>query len=341
MPEARPIRCGSCATELAPEALSCPSCRALVHAAELTTLAANAAQATSEGRLADALIAWRRAQELLPSDTGQHARITATISALTKQADAAGISPPAGSSAPKWLAGLGTAGLLLWKFKFVLVFVLGKGKLLLLGLTKLSTLLSMFATLGLYWSLWGWRFALGLVVSMYIHEMGHVAALRRYGIAASAPMFIPGLGALVRLKQTLNDVREDARVGMAGPIWGLAAALTAWGVGLAAGWGSFVAIARIGAWLNLFNLLPLGSLDGGRAFRAMSRNERLIAAGVLLGAWFLTAEILLLLLGVAALGRAFVGEQRAQGDRTGLVLYTVVAALLAGIAALAATELQS
>jgi len=69
---------------------------------------------------------------------------------------------------------------------------LGKGKLLLLGLTKSTTLFTMLLSMGVYWTAWGWRFALGLVLSIYVHEMGHVAALQRYGIKATAPMFIPG-----------------------------------------------------------------------------------------------------------------------------------------------------
>jgi len=75
----------------------------------------------------------------------------------------------------------------------------------------------------LYWTIWGWKFALGVVLSIYIHEMGHVQALQRYGIKATAPMFIPGLGAVIRLKQYPADAREDARVGLAGPLWGLGA----------------------------------------------------------------------------------------------------------------------
>ena len=83
----------------------------------------------------------------------------------------------------------------------------------------------MMASFGVYWTVFGGWFALGFVLSIYIHEMGHVAALMRYGVKASAPLFIPGVGAMIRLKQGFIDPREDARVGLAGPIWGCAAAL--------------------------------------------------------------------------------------------------------------------
>src|ERR1035437_4631322 len=82
----------------------------------------------------------------------------------------------------------------------LLLLALTKGKFLLLGLTKMGTLLTMLASLGVYWAMYGWAFALGLVVSIYTHEMGHVAAIRRYGFPASAPMFIPGFGAFIQLR---------------------------------------------------------------------------------------------------------------------------------------------
>jgi Zn-dependent protease len=86
--------------------------------------------------------------------------------------------------------------------------------------TKASTFASMFAFFGVYWSAYGWPLALGLVMSIYIHEMGHVVRLRRLGIAAGAPRFIPGVGAVVMLKQHVSDPLIDARIGLAGPLWG-------------------------------------------------------------------------------------------------------------------------
>ena len=73
----------------------------------------------------------------------------------------------------------------------------------------------MLASLGVYWAVYGGPFAAGLIGSIYIHEMGHVAALRRFGIAASAPMFIPGFGAIIRSRQRLSNAHEEARVGLA------------------------------------------------------------------------------------------------------------------------------
>jgi Zn-dependent protease len=171
--------------------------------------------------------------------------------------------------------------------------------------------------------------ALGFVVCIYIHEMGHVAQLARYGIAASPPMFIPGLGAFVRLKQSPADVRQDARVGLAGPIWGLAAALVAYAIGLAMGAAIWAAIARTAAFLNLFNLLPIWQLDGGRGFRSLARLDRWIAVAALLVAWALTSQGFLLLLAGGAVFRAVRKDAPADHDWPALATYIALIAVLA------------
>lgn len=216
---------------------------------------------------------------------------------------------------------VGVAGAAAWKFKAFLLLALTKGKLLLLGLTKLSTLLSMVAMFGAYWLAYGWAFAGGLVLSIYIHEMGHVAALRRYNIAATAPMFIPFFGAFVRMKQYPASVVEDARVGLAGPIYGLGAAVFAWLMGLFTGAPIWFAIARVGAWINLFNLIPIWQLDGGRGFRALTRHQRGMALVAALLMWMLTGETMLLLIALGALYRLFSKDYPEQPDKLTLVQY--------------------
>ncbi|MCY1036808.1 site-2 protease family protein [Corallococcus sp. BB11-1] len=330
-------RCEGCGSELAPRLLTCPSCRKLVHGQTLKQLAADAQAAADRSAPTEALSLWRQALDLLPAGTSQHAQVLARVEALSQQVDALGLKVPLAeaerrrSGMPKVLASLGAVGLLLWKFKFVLVLLLGKGKLLLLGLTKASTVFSMALAAGVYWTVWGWPFALGLVACIYVHEMGHVAALRNFGMQASAPMFIPGLGAFVRLKQSPVDGREDARVGLAGPIWGSAAAVAAMGAALVTGWKGLGAIAHAAAWLNLFNLLPVWQLDGGRGFRALARKQRWLAVGVLGATWFFTGETLLLLIAAAAAYRAFASPAPEEGDTRTLVEYSV---LVAGLGAL-------
>src|SRR2546422_10258388 len=102
--------------------------------------------------------------------------------------------------------------------------------------------------------------------------MGHVQALQRYGIKATAPMFIPGVGAVVRLKQYPASPREDARVGLAGPLWGLGAAAAAHAAYIGTGGGVWAAIAHFCARGNLFKPVPRLQLDGGGGFPALPRS---------------------------------------------------------------------
>jgi Zn-dependent protease len=325
--------CTDCGTSFPLTILSCPSCHRLAYAERLKRLTAEAAQHAAAGEREAELSSWRSALELLPAGSRQHTQVSAKVEALVAALPEAAQAKPNKKALGK-LAGLGALGLLLWKFKWLLVLALTKGKLLLLGLTKMSTLLSMLLSIGVYWSLWGWKLALGLVISIYVHEMGHVAALKRLGIAATAPMFVPGLGAFIRSKQYPASPAEDAAVGLGGPIWGLGAALACYAISLLWDAPFFAALARLGAWINLFNLLPVWTLDGGRGFRALSRKQRMIMAGVMLGAWFMTGENLLLLLLIAAVIRVFARDAPAEDHRPTLVTYAVLIVVLAWLATL-------
>ena len=332
--------CSQCGVAVPSGALSCPACRALLHAAELKTLAAQAAAAEARGDVGGQLEAWRTALVLLPPASSQYGLIAQRIDRLSRGLD--GAAPRASQGSPAagggsgtqlkaWGGAIGATALLIWKFKAVGVFVLTKGKLLLMGLSKGSTFLSMLAAIGAYWTIWGWKFALGFVLSIYVHEMGHVAALKRLGIPASAPMFIPFIGAVVRVKQHITSPREDARVGLAGPIWGTGAALACGAVWLATGERFWGALTHAGAMINLFNLMPFWPLDGGRAFHALNRRERWIAAGVVGGALLMTGEGLLVVIGILAVVQAFREAPHAEGDRTALLQFAGLTALLAAM----------
>src|SRR5207247_8542405 len=157
---------------------------------------------------------------------------------------------------------------------------------------------------------------------------GPVQARTDSAVKATALMLSPGVGAFIRLKQYPTDRREDARVGLAGPIWGAGAAIAAYGVYLATGAGIWGAIAHVGAYINLFNLLPVWQLDGGRGFRALTRPQRWIGVLVVGLAWLLTGEGLLLLLVVAGSAAACFGDAAPEPDRTALLQYTWLVALL-------------
>jgi Zn-dependent protease len=318
--------CAGCGTQLAPTMKACPGCARLVHTEELEALAQTARQASERGDISAALAAWREALDLLPPGSRQHQIISAKITELGRNVPSGAIpsKEPAQhkSSGSKVAAGAGALGMMLWKLKT-----------LLLGLSKAGTLFSMLLSLGVYWAIWGWKFALGIILSIYIHEMGHVFALRRYGFKASAPMFIPGLGAVVRLQQQIVNPREDAEIGLAGPTYGLGAALVALGIWLVNRLPIFAAIAGVGAWINLFNLLPVGPLDGGRGFHAMSRAQKFIAAAVCGAAWFCTEprDGLLMLIGIVGLVRAVGDKSEEEGNRKACITYVLLVIALTAV----------
>jgi Zn-dependent protease len=161
----------------------------------------------------------------------------------------------------KLLAPIIALGALLAKFK-ALALVIFKFKVF-------ATSATMLVSVAAYTWIWGWKFAVGFVLLLLVHEMGHVLELRRQGVPASAPLFIPFMGAVVGMKQMPHDAWREAQVALAGPILGSIGAAVVWGIGAAIGSDLLVALAFTGFFLNLFNLLPIVPLDGGRAMAAV------------------------------------------------------------------------
>jgi Zn-dependent protease len=147
--------------------------------------------------------------------------------------------------------------------------LLTKFKVLLL-LPKVASTGTILVSLAAYAVIWGWSFAAGFIALLFVHEMGHVIALRREGIKASGPMFIPFLGAVVAARSLGSNALAEARVGLAGPILGSIGAAACILIWHATGSDLWRALAYTGFFLNLFNLLPVVPLDGGRAMAAMS-----------------------------------------------------------------------
>jgi Zn-dependent protease len=318
-------RCTSCGTELAPDALACPRCKALIFSDRLKEFASIAQRHESAGETESAIEQWNAALRLLPTQSTQYETIRRRITELVAAQAAKPSAKPVKKDGPAWRRGLASVGA-------VLLLALGKLKFLLLGLTKLSTFVSMFAFFGVYWNLYGWPLAAGLVISIYLHEMGHVMEIKRLGLSASAPVFVPGLGALVMLRQHVDDPVVDARIGLGGPIWGAIAAMAAFGVYLVTKAPIWAAIAQLGAYINLFNLLPVWQLDGSRAFHALARNGRLIIAGTCVALAYVTSQKLLLLIAAVAAYRAF-KPVVAASDRRTLATFGLLLATLAGLAA--------
>jgi Zn-dependent protease len=178
----------------------------------------------------------------------------------------------------RFLAPLAALGLLLVKFKGL--------ALLLLKVKFLGTALTMLLSIGVYALLFPVWFAVGIVVLIWVHEMGHVLQLRREGIPASAPMFIPLLGAFVAMKQMPKDALAEARVGLAGPVLGTLGGLATLGLYAATREPLFLGLAYFNSIINLFNLVPLLPLDGGRAVGAMSLGFQVVGLVTMVALFF-------------------------------------------------------
>lgn len=200
-------------------------------------------------------------------------------------------SPPAPSSSRRgWTGAVVAAGFALFKWGKLLLAHLGKafGLLKFLQFGKLAgTLVSMSLSLGVYAMVWGWQFGLGFVLILLVHEYGHVAFARWRGVPVSGPVFIPMFGAFISMKQRPRTVEDEAWLAAGGPVGGLAATTLCWLIGAATGHPLWYALAHIGFFLHMFNLLPVSPLDGGRMVSAISRQIWLVTAPLLLflGFW--------------------------------------------------------
>jgi len=143
---------------------------------------------------------------------------------------------------------------------------------------------TMLLMIWVYTVQWGWKFAVGFVLLLLIHECGHLIVARKFGLKVGAPIFIPFMGAFIALKEAPRNAWMEASVGIGGPILGSLGALVCNSLGEFLGAPIFFALAWFGYFLNLFNLTPVGMLDGGRIVTAMSRWLWLPGFAVLL--WF-------------------------------------------------------
>jgi Zn-dependent protease len=296
---------------------------------ELEQLAISARQAESRGDFTEELRLWRQAMDLVPRGSEEFDIINARVQVLSARVDA-GRAPA--EPHPSWVKKFGPLGpvlLLLWKFKTFLLLALSKGKLLLLGLGKFSTFGSMLLSVLAYTAAYGWRFAVGIVASIYVHEMGHVWALRQFGFAASPPMFIPFFGAIVRMKQHPANPVEDARVGLAGPIWGTAFAIGAFLFYMLTDEQAIGAIAHFAAWINLFNLLPVWQLDGARGFKALSKQQRIIIVVLMVAIGYLLGESFLYILAALGAVKVFSGDAPEAGDAKTMIQFCGLLLVLA------------
>jgi Zn-dependent protease len=186
----------------------------------------------------------------------------------------------------------------------------------LLKLKVLTTGVSMLVSIAAYAWIWGLPFAIGFVLLIFVHELGHVIELRRQGVPASAPLFIPFLGAVIGMKELPDDAWKEARVALAGPILGSVGAAACWVAAEATDSELLMGLAFVGFFLNLFNLIPIVPLDGGRAAGALHPVLWFVGLLIMVGLVVLNPNPLLLiivLLGGLDLWRRW-RERGAAGD---------------------------
>jgi Zn-dependent protease len=257
--------CPTCSHWLPEGSLACPDCQTLTYGAHLSQIAYSAQQLEQEQKWAEARERWKSALVWLPEETQQAESVRQHIAQIDARLKAAQ------DQKARWTKRLGP-------FAPIALFLL-KIKSGLFLLFKLKFLLSLVAFFGIYWVLFGWKFAVGFTACLFIHEMGHFVAVKRRGLKADLPIFMPGLGAYVRWYSQGVSLPDLASISLAGPMYGLVAALACYGIFLETHQPIFLVLVYVGAWINFLNLLPVLGLDGAQAASALSRLQRgLIAA---------------------------------------------------------------
>jgi Zn-dependent protease len=320
-------KCKRCGVELGPTSLVCPQCHALVYSEELERLAENAKALEAKGQLRQAREQWLTGLPLLPAVSRQAGWIQQHARALDDAADRLQLPQPAerdvsgNSKENKWAQRLGPVG--------PIAIVLAKSKGLLAAIFKLKFLLSFAAFFAFYWAAFGMKFGIGFAVLILIHEMGHYIDIKRRGLPAEMPVFLPGLGAYVRWQALGVSLKTRAAIGLAGPLAGLLAAVVCAVLWWQTGNPLWAALARAGAFLNLLNLIPVWVLDGGQAALALSKTERILLLTVCLALWLVLHENVFFLVALGAGYRSFVaGDLPAHPSRSTLIYFVVVLAAL-------------
>jgi Zn-dependent protease len=307
--------------------LVCSSCHALVHAAQLEQLAANARLHEERHEMSEARDVWLKALELLPADSAQAEWIRANIKRLEESAPSVPSADARPADAhPSWARRFGPLA--------PLVILLAKGKFL-LGLFKLKFLLSLGAFVAFYWALYGVKFGVGFAILILVHEMGHFVDIKRRGLPAEMPVFLPGFGAYVRWTALGVSTETRAFVSLAGPMAGCIGAAVCALLWMNTGETFWIGLASLSAMLNVLNLIPIWVLDGGQAIAALDKSERIIlsAAAVLLAILF--SQPLFLLVAAGAAYRVFTKDMPATPSHAATVYYLVLMAALGYLVQLA------
>jgi Zn-dependent protease len=312
--------CPRCQGVVAPSALVCGSCHALVHAETLEQLARSARTHEQRGEVTAARELWLKALELLPPDSTQ----AQWICDHAKRFEST--TPASAATSNAWLKKFGPLA--------PLVVLLAKGKFL-LTLIKLKFLLSLGTFVAFYWALYGMKFGIGFAVLILAHEMGHFIDIKRRGLPADMPVFLPGLGAYVRWDALGVATPTRAFVSLAGPLAGSIGAAVCALLWASTGEAMWIGLCSLTAMLNVLNLIPVWVLDGGRAIAALDKNERVIlaVAALVLAAYF--AQPLFLLVAGGAAYRVFTKDLPNAPSRATLAYYVALLVALGYLISLA------
>jgi Zn-dependent protease len=288
-----------------------------VHAARLEELAASARLHEERQELVQARDDWLSALELLPPDSTQAEWIRGNTKRLEELARPA--PAPAADARHTWARKLGPFA--------PIVILLANGKFL-VALFKLKFLLSLGAFVAFYWALFGLKFGVGFAILILVHEMGHFVDIKRRGLPADMPVFLPGFGAYVRWAALGVPAQTRAFVSLAGPLAGCIGAAVCAFLWMETGDALWIGLAGVSALLNVLNLIPIWVLDGGQAIAVLSRTERIIlsAAAVLLAAYF--AQPVFLLVAGGAGYRVFNRDIPAAPSHAATVYYVLLLAAL-------------
>jgi Zn-dependent protease len=307
------IACGQCGQAVAPDALACPQCKTLVHAAELEDLKTQALFHEAAGRFGLARDAWMRTLARLPPDTTQAEWVRVHVHQIDDLPAPEAAAAP--SAAPRWLARLGPlAPILIVLFK-------GKG---LLALFNAKSLITLGAFMGVYAQSFGAAFGVGFALLILVHELGHYVDIRRRGLPADMPVFLPGLGAYVRWRAMGVSSVVRAEVSLAGPLAGALAAVACAAIWWTTGSPIWAALARTSAWLNVFNLIPIWALDGGQAFGAFDRTDRVVIVSLCLVLLLLLHEPVFFLVAAGAIYRLFTKDLAGVAGRPTMAYMSLV-----------------
>jgi len=270
----------------------CDQCHALVHSEELERLSAEAKALEARGDLQQAREKWTTALALLPSTSTQADWIKQHVTALA----AAGITG---------LAANNTAAVGM-RFKW-------------------SSILSFLAFVAIYSAASGAKFGIGFAVLILLHEMGHFVDIKRRGLPADMPVFLPGLGAYVRWQAMGVSLETRAAVSLAGPLAGFFASVACAIIWWQTGNLFWATLARVGAVLNLLNLIPVWALDGGQAALALNKTERIVLMTACLALGLALGQNIFFLVAAGAGYRAFfASDLPAHPSRVTTVYFVVV-----------------